>query len=71
MEWNESLVLEVCTRKHKKHTCIEELTQENTYHNVTHLGRFGTAAYLVNNGNNNHSNDSVDDNDTVLDHLID
>lgn len=71
MEWNEYLVLKVCTRKHKKHTCIEELTKENTYHNVTHLGRFGTATDPVNNGNNNHSNDNVRDNDTVLNQIID
>ena len=65
-----ALLCQIGVTEHQQETCVEEDADEYTVGNVLHLSGLGVASNTFNDNDNYHSDDSVQDNDEVLDHVV-
>jgi len=66
----ESLTIEVSTAEHEYETSVEELAYEYTVSNETHLTRLAILSYTLDDGDNNIPNDSIQNDDGILDDIV-
>ena len=64
------LLLQVGVAEHEQETCVEENADEYTICDVLHLLGLSLTSNLVNDDDNDHSNDSIDNNDKILDQVV-
>jgi len=64
------LVNQVGIAKHDEETCIEEYTDEYAVGDITHLVGFCVASDPIDNHDNNHSKNSVNNNNQIFQKLI-
>lgn len=66
----ESLTVEVSTAEHEHETSVEELAYEYTVSNETHLSRLTILPYPLDYCDNNPPNDSIQNDDSILDDIV-
>jgi len=64
------MTVEVSTAEHEDETSVEELAYEYTISNETHLRRLVILPNLLDDEDNNISDDSIHNDDSILHHIV-